>query len=509
MTADDSASSDLSPTTPADPRPAGHESGTTRAEHDFIRLEPSAIRPESSTTRPEPTSARWEPDATRAESSTTRPEPTSASREPDATRAESSTTQPEPTSPRPEPDDTRAERNSARHKPPVSPRLSGTARAERRTGGHGSTAAGHEREPAAVERDGTRTRLESTTHGFDFAPSGGTTRLGPDAVEGGQDEADTGRLGNDGERGGAVTGRHRADSDQGGLAAGRTGSERTGADRNGSGAVGGSDDEGRDGLAKGPVRPPIPVLTPSGGEPVRVAEEAMAEAPGWASWLTEGSVAEPVGAARGPVRARDLMAEDPMAALVFEARRRAARTQRRLRIRNRALAIAGVSLALVIVAAVAWLALAPGDSQGPQAVPETTAATSTTAANQPGLVTWCQELSTPQRVSGASAGDLSSGPGVIMRLEYAWYVQRDAAAVRALLSPDARVAPEQATRDAISATPSGTQHCVTITNADPDRWNVTVDEKHPDGTQSSWQQVITTADRDGQVRITSIVAGSR
>ncbi|MEC3914425.1 hypothetical protein [Nocardia sp. CDC160] len=203
------------------------------------------------------------------------------------------------------------------------------------------------------------------------------------------------------------------------------------------------------------------------------------------------------------------MAEDPMAALVVEARRRAVQTQRRIRIRQRALAIAGVSLTLVIVAVVAWLTLTPGDSGAPQAIPTTTASAATTPANQPGLVAWCQERNTPERVSGASAGDLGSGPGIIMRLEYAWYVQRDANAVRALLAPDARVAPEQATRDAIAATPSGTQHCVTITGADPDHWNVTVDEKHPDGSQTSWQQVITTAVRDGQLRITAIVAGSR
>ncbi|WP_433566088.1 hypothetical protein ACQP1O_13175 [Nocardia sp. CA-151230] len=254
-------------------------------------------------------------------------------------------------------------------------------------------------------------------------------------------------------------------------------------------------------------RPVMPVLAPGGGEPVAAVE---AEAPGWASWLTEGAVPAAGEAGRQSVRADELRAEDPMAALVSEARRRAEQTQRRLRMRNRALAIAGVSLALVLVAVVGWLALTPGDAQAPQAVPATSAAgTSTSGGNQPGLVAWCQEVSTPQRVSGDTAGDLLSGPGVIMHLEYAWYVLRDVGAVRALLTPDARVAPEQATRDAISATPAGTKHCVTITGADAERWNVTVDEKHPDGSQTSWQQVITTAARDGQVRITSIVAGSR
>ncbi|MGW4249861.1 hypothetical protein, partial [Nocardia sp. NPDC004722] len=167
-------------------------------------------------------------------------------------------------------------------------------------------------------------------------------------------------------------------------------------------------------------------------------------------------------------------------------------------------------LALVLVAVAGWWWLTPGSSKTPQAVPaRATVSPSTTAGNQPGLIAWCQERNTPDRVSGASAGDLGSGPGVIMRLEYAWYVQRDPAAVRALLAPDAKVAPEQATRDAISAIPAGTKHCVNITGVDPDHWNVSIDEKHPDGTVASWQQVITTVTRDGQVRISAITDGSR
>ncbi|MGW4352828.1 hypothetical protein ACWELJ_12145 [Nocardia sp. NPDC004582] len=268
-------------------------------------------------------------------------------------------------------------------------------------------------------------------------------------------------------------------------------------------------------------RPVMPEIVPGGVAPE--ARTQPVEVAGWASWLAEGAVAEPVSAGRDSAwddewrAVAELRAEDPMAALVDEARRRAVQTQRRMRIRTRALAIAGVSLALLIVAGIAWLVSSAGDSNEPQAVPASTAgstpggaaATSAAGGNQPGLAVWCRETETPQRVSGAGAGNLNSGPGVIMRLEYAWYVLRDAAAVRSVLSADARVAPEQATRDAISATPTGTQHCVTITEADADRWNVTVDEKHPDGTQTSWQQVITTATRDGRTTITSIIAGSR
>ncbi|MFE3193121.1 hypothetical protein ACFXHA_29235 [Nocardia sp. NPDC059240] len=264
---------------------------------------------------------------------------------------------------------------------------------------------------------------------------------------------------------------------------------------------------------RGGGRPALPELAPTGGgQPIRSADAATA--PGWASWLNESAWANQEndhGQGRAPAGSPyDLATEDPMAALVIEARRRAAQTQRRMRIRRRALAIAGVSLALVVVAVVGWWGLTPEKSSTPRAIPvHATASPSTTGGNQPGLIVWCQERNTPDRVSGASAGDLGTGPGVIMRLEYAWYVLRDPAAVRALLAPDAKVAPEQATRDAITATPAGTKHCVNITGVDPDHWNVSIDEKHPDGTQVSWQQVITTVTRDGQVRISAITDGSR
>ncbi|GAA2505429.1 hypothetical protein GCM10010198_72300 [Nocardia seriolae] len=290
----------------------------------------------------------------------------------------------------------------------------------------------------------------------------------------------------------------------------------------GSPGAGGGGESGRRGEragagseGDGAGRPPLPALMPEGGgRGAGVGEAEVDGGPGWASWLSEATAAG-AGAEYGGGRVKsaspyDIAAEDPMAALVVEARRRAAQTQRRMRIRRRILAVAGVSLAVVAAAVAGWLVLAPGDSGAPRAVPmSSTAAAPTKPANQPGLVAWCQERTSPDRVSGASAGDLGSGPGVIMRLEYAWYVQRDPAAVRALLAPDAKVAPEQATRDAIAATPTGTKHCVNITGADADHWNVTIDEQHPDGTQTSWQQVITTANRDGQVLITAIVSGSR
>lgn len=254
------------------------------------------------------------------------------------------------------------------------------------------------------------------------------------------------------------------------------------------------------------MRPPMPALPPEYEGAVRGAPDAS---PGWAQWLSDdhAPAIETEQQRARQATAEELFAEDPMAILMEEARRRAAQTKRQRTVRNRALAAAAAAIVALAGAIVAVVEFGGGHS-GPQTAP-TTNPLPAPVAQQPGLAAWCQEKSTPQLVSGSGSGDVNSGPGIILHLEYAWYVLRDPVAVRATLTQDAQAAPEQATRDAISAIPAGTKHCVTITPLMPDRWNVTVDEKHPDGSQNSWQNTIATTARDGQVRITSIVAGGR
>ncbi|WP_433574127.1 hypothetical protein [Nocardia brasiliensis] len=96
---------------------------------------------------------------------------------------------------------------------------------------------------------------------------------------------------------------------------------------------------------------------------------------------------------------------------------------------------------------------------------------------------------------------------MILAQQYALYVARDADAARAVLAPDALAAPVQATRDAITAIPAGTQHCVTVVALAPDRFDVRIDERHPDNSVVTWQQVVTTSEQKGRVLITSITAG--
>lgn len=257
----------------------------------------------------------------------------------------------------------------------------------------------------------------------------------------------------------------------------------------------------------------MPALPPNAEDRDTAIDLEKGAAPGWAEWLNEDQT--PVRDGNGELRPREsvmnrLHAEDPMGPLVTEARRRAAITRRRKQIRDRVVLGGAICALLAIVATALWLQSEPEESALSRPAPPASESIAP-VADQPGNNnSWCRDTLTPDQVSGSGAGDLTTAPGVIMRLEYAWYVLRDAAVVRSLLAPDAIAAPEQATRDAIAAVPAGTQHCVSIARASAaDSWNVGIDERRPDGSQTSWRQTFTTTTRDGQVRISSIISSGQ
>ncbi|WP_280186522.1 MULTISPECIES: hypothetical protein [Nocardia] len=242
---------------------------------------------------------------------------------------------------------------------------------------------------------------------------------------------------------------------------------------------------------------------------------------GWLGWVhdAEAAPAASVGCEAvfdelaeqvGEGESRLAAVDDPIAELATQTRRRAAQAMRRRRAFERIASAAGTVAAVAVVGGGAWLALAGGQNSSaaskpaPTAVPavETTPPSARTAAPA-----WCEEVQTPGRVVSASAGDRASAIGVILFQQYAWYELRDAEAVRSVLAADAVAASVEATRAAIATTPAGTRHCVTITPITGDRFSVHVAERHPDESEVSWDQVITTAQRDGAVVITSITAG--
>lgn len=259
-----------------------------------------------------------------------------------------------------------------------------------------------------------------------------------------------------------------------------------------------------------------PLSTATGDESVAADGDA-----GWLGWVDATEAIPPASAGREAVfedlaeqvgeRERPLAAvDDPMAELAAQTRHRAHRAMRRRRAFERFTSAAGTVAAVAVVGGGAWLALADGQNSSaasnpaPTTVPavETTAPSATTAASA-----WCEEVQTPGRVVSASAGDRATAIGVILFQQYAWYELRDADAVRSVLAADAVAASVEATRAAIATTPAGTRHCVTITPSTGGRFSVHVAERHPDDSEVSWDQVVSTAERDGAVVITSITAG--
>ncbi|MFE4459267.1 hypothetical protein ACFROC_18085 [Nocardia tengchongensis] len=121
----------------------------------------------------------------------------------------------------------------------------------------------------------------------------------------------------------------------------------------------------------------------------------------------------------------------------------------------------------------------------------------------------CYATKSPDTVVGAGPGDPSTGPGVILGFEWAYYSDRSGARARDWVAADAAV-PDAATIQAgIDTVPVATRYCVHVSRADSDAsggtWNVVLSEQFPtDRTPQQWAQTITTRSQGGRVLITSI-----
>ncbi|WP_331758384.1 hypothetical protein OG225_40400 (plasmid) [Nocardia sp. NBC_01377] len=162
-----------------------------------------------------------------------------------------------------------------------------------------------------------------------------------------------------------------------------------------------------------------------------------------------------------------------------------------------------VVLVAALVGAVFWLI---PERAGPDSdrVPTALAPTAVTAASAPPAPAWCASLDSPQRLRGNGGGSPEFAPQVILALEYAYYITRTANAVRALLSPDGRFGSDAEIQAGIDAVPVGTEHCVEITPAGPDRWTAVITEKHPDAKTVIHTQTITTTSREGRALIAAV-----
>ena len=218
--------------------------------------------------------------------------------------------------------------------------------------------------------------------------------------------------------------------------------------------------------------------------------------------VSTGDLLDPVTEVLTPVR-------DPIAALAHATMERAkARRARRRRLLVAAQSVAGVvAVAGVVTGGIVLVASSSTRPHLPSAALSKPQPTNALAAAEP--TAWCADLQVGAQTRGAGPGDTTTGVGAILWLQYQMYVKHDADKARQALAPDAAAAPVEMTRAAIAAIPPGTTHCVHMTALAPDRFAVTLTERHSDGTSVAWGTVMTTkAQADGRTLIDSVTAAA-
>ncbi|MBC2641120.1 MULTISPECIES: hypothetical protein [unclassified Rhodococcus (in: high G+C Gram-positive bacteria)] len=117
---------------------------------------------------------------------------------------------------------------------------------------------------------------------------------------------------------------------------------------------------------------------------------------------------------------------------------------------------------------------------------------------------WCVESRDGATVVGNGPGGTSDGVAAILAFDHAYYAERSGAKARVVVAPDAPVGSADTIQGGIDSVPEGTEHCLAITETAPARYAVTLSELRPDGSTTRYEQVVTTAERDGRTYITSI-----
>lgn len=168
--------------------------------------------------------------------------------------------------------------------------------------------------------------------------------------------------------------------------------------------------------------------------------------------------------------------------------------------RNRAaLAVTGSLAAIAALATAGFLVATPDEAPSPVAAPQgleqaqSAAPTTTTvpATTTPKVLTaaeWCAQQTGGQH---ASADSPDPELAVIGRIEDAYYLSRDMAAVNAQLAPGVTVKPDEFAA-AIAAIPAGTDHCVLTSPLGPSQYRVTLIERRPGGEQKRFASAMTT-----------------
>lgn len=165
-----------------------------------------------------------------------------------------------------------------------------------------------------------------------------------------------------------------------------------------------------------------------------------------------------------------------------------------------AIAVFASLAALVVLGAAVGNALRGGDE------PTGAAAATTTESSDDGLPVL--DLPEPTTATTAASsevddecradrGDQNSGAGVIAAWNHAYYVQRNAAAARALATPNSSVVPADQLQPFIDAVPVGTNYCLRTKALSEDVYLVDLSELRPEGAQRI-TQTVTTKKIDGK-----------
>ncbi|WP_280492669.1 hypothetical protein [Nocardia asiatica] len=127
----------------------------------------------------------------------------------------------------------------------------------------------------------------------------------------------------------------------------------------------------------------------------------------------------------------------------------------------------------------------------------------TAASSSAGTVAMsCPARSEGNVTFGNGPGDTSSGVRAILGFEHAYYSERSATRAHTFVAPGANVEPPADLQRTIDQhIPQGTAYCLRIAEMAPDRYNVEITERRPDGTEAQYFPVITTVNLDGRTLI--------
>ncbi len=239
-----------------------------------------------------------------------------------------------------------------------------------------------------------------------------------------------------------------------------------------------------------PSAPPAPAQPePPVAEPVRPQSTDGKQDSWWNRPTLEGGVPKPPQ----PSEPSLSWAEDPIAMRLAlgvpetpsPARRNSSR---------RKVVLGTLAAVVVLVALTVTILMSSGSDDGQDG----TAAAATTGA----VAMSCPTRTEGNVTFGNGAGDTSSGIRAILGFEHAYYSERSATRAHTFVAPGANVEPPADLQKTIDQhIPQGTAYCLRIAEMAPDRFNVEITERRPDGTEARYFPVITTVNVDGRTLI--------